>query len=138
MIALLLLTTALWGSPQDTLSPAARRILADVQFLAPAFLAVGGEELHVCKDPPCGRRERVLRTPPQGCGEQEQCDHGGYSIDSASPWPPRRISLRRSRALSTCFAIQGRKRSRKRSFARSPGSSRSMVSRSRRRMGSCS
>jgi Zn-dependent M28 family amino/carboxypeptidase len=34
MIALLLLTTALWGSPQDTLSPAARRILADVQFLA--------------------------------------------------------------------------------------------------------
>src|SRR6266436_1244915 len=34
MIALLLLTTALCGSPQDTLSPAARRILADVQFLA--------------------------------------------------------------------------------------------------------
>src|SRR5882762_9269457 len=34
MIALLLLTMALWGSPQDTLSPAARRILADVQFLA--------------------------------------------------------------------------------------------------------
>src|SRR6266576_3737331 len=34
MIALLLLTTALWGSPQDTLSPAVRRILADVQFLA--------------------------------------------------------------------------------------------------------
>ena len=34
MIALLLLTTALWGSPQDTLSPAARRILADVQFLS--------------------------------------------------------------------------------------------------------
>src|SRR6266566_2915777 len=34
MIALLLLTTALCGVPQDTLSPAARRILADVQFLA--------------------------------------------------------------------------------------------------------
>src|SRR5881628_3055004 len=34
MIALLLLTAALWGSPQDTLSPAARRILADVRFLA--------------------------------------------------------------------------------------------------------
>jgi hypothetical protein len=34
MIALLLLTTALWGNSQDTLSPAARRILADVQFLA--------------------------------------------------------------------------------------------------------
>src|SRR5712691_4449498 len=34
MIALLLLTAAPWGSPQDTLSPAARRILADVQFLA--------------------------------------------------------------------------------------------------------
>src|SRR5256885_11221148 len=34
MIAPLLLTTALWGNPQDTLSPAARRILADVQFLA--------------------------------------------------------------------------------------------------------
>ena len=34
MIALLLLTTALCGVPQDTLSPAARRILADVRFLA--------------------------------------------------------------------------------------------------------
>src|SRR6266446_6953863 len=34
MIALLLLTTALCGVQQDTLSPAARRILADVQFLA--------------------------------------------------------------------------------------------------------
>jgi hypothetical protein len=34
MIALLLLTSALWSSPQDTLPPAAPRILADVQFLA--------------------------------------------------------------------------------------------------------
>jgi len=34
MIALLLLTTTLCGVQQDSLSPAARRILADVQFLA--------------------------------------------------------------------------------------------------------
>src|SRR5437879_8526642 len=34
MIALLLLTVGLAGSPQDTLSPAARRVLTDVQFLA--------------------------------------------------------------------------------------------------------
>ncbi len=34
MIALMLLTVGLAGSPQDTLSPAARRILADVRFLA--------------------------------------------------------------------------------------------------------
>src|SRR6058998_1406986 len=34
MIALLLLTTVMWRSPQDTLSPPARRILTDVQFLA--------------------------------------------------------------------------------------------------------
>src|SRR5216117_28927 len=34
MIALMLLTMALAGSPQDTLSPAARRVLADVRFLA--------------------------------------------------------------------------------------------------------
>src|SRR5206468_10943748 len=36
MIALLLLTTALCGVQQDSLSPAARRILADAQFLAAA------------------------------------------------------------------------------------------------------
>lgn len=34
MIALMLLTMGLAGSPQDTLSPAARRVLADVRFLA--------------------------------------------------------------------------------------------------------
>ena len=34
MIALLLLTASVAASPQDTLSPAARRVLADVQFLA--------------------------------------------------------------------------------------------------------
>jgi len=34
MIALMLLTVGLAGSPQDALSPAARRVLADVRFLA--------------------------------------------------------------------------------------------------------
>src|SRR3979411_222248 len=34
MIALLFITTALAGGSQDTLSPAARRVLTDVQFLA--------------------------------------------------------------------------------------------------------
>ena len=34
MIALMLLTVGLAGSPQDTLSPTARRVLADVRFLA--------------------------------------------------------------------------------------------------------
>ena len=34
MIALLFITTALAASSQDTLAPAARRVLADVQFLA--------------------------------------------------------------------------------------------------------
>jgi len=49
------------------------------------------------------RAQRVVRTAPQAGCEQEQCDHEGYSIDSATPWHPaglRRVVRTYARSVS--------------------------------------